>query len=153
MCQVLMQTVLINITPSMRNGDKIVMHRYGHEVGGVTGDLVVFLNQSKNPVFSVVGDDLLCVRNVPLTMAVYGGRVDVKGIDNKNIRIVLAEPFPLYPPLVKRIEGEGMKTLNGRGSLMVKFYVYFPSVPSHLMTESLKVLRKVEQDPKNAEEE
>lgn len=116
------QTTSVNITPYMRDGEQIILRGLGNQIGAVQGDLLVVLRQFVHPSFSAKGNDLVCNCHIPLSVAVLGGIVSIRGIDNKTFGLMLHEPYPLLPPLVKVIEGEGMKTRHGRGKLVVKFY-------------------------------
>uniref|UniRef100_A0A182PDJ0 Chaperone DnaJ C-terminal domain-containing protein n=1 Tax=Anopheles epiroticus TaxID=199890 RepID=A0A182PDJ0_9DIPT len=141
-------TVSFHLKPSMHSGTIIKFCGLGNEIDGATGDLVLVFKQYQHPSYGRVGDDLVVMCFLPLTVPLLGGAAEVKGIDGKRIRVWIAEPFPPIPPLVKRIEGEGMPTANGgRGALVIHFYVQFPHVPSHLRDETDKLLARIQNAP------
>ncbi|XP_041769654.1 chaperone protein DnaJ 2-like [Anopheles merus] len=150
--ELIYQTTSVNITPYMRDGEQIILRGLGNQIGAAQGDLLVVLRQFVHPSFSAKGNDLVCNCHIPLSVAVLGGIVVFRGIDNKTFRLMLDEPYPLLPPLVKVIEGEGMKTRHGRGKLVVKFYVQFLPVPTRLRDETANLLRQIEGAFKRAED-
>ncbi|XP_053663624.1 LOW QUALITY PROTEIN: curved DNA-binding protein-like [Anopheles marshallii] len=122
----IIQTLSIPITPDMRHGGVFDLKGFGHWVDDMRSDVLVVLHLKPHKMYTLDGDDLVCNIIVPLSIALFGGILQIQSIDGKTLTTAIYPPFPTAFPLVKRFEGEGLKTATGRGNLFVNiFHIWF----------------------------
>uniref|UniRef100_A0A6E8VQP2 DnaJ_C domain-containing protein n=1 Tax=Anopheles coluzzii TaxID=1518534 RepID=A0A6E8VQP2_ANOCL len=146
------QMISIEFTPHMRDGQMIFLEEMGHQVDAQRGDVWVVLRQIVHPVFRALGDDLISSCTLPLSVALLGGTVEVTGMDGIKLYVNVNEPEPFHFPLVKTIDGQGLRTPNGRGRLVIIFDVNVPRVPTSLRDATTNMIRQIENAPEQNED-
>ncbi|MBR2400131.1 MAG: molecular chaperone DnaJ [Tidjanibacter sp.] len=111
--------------------------------GGISGDLLVYIEEEKSDDFVRDGSDLLYNLRIPVTTAILGGEAEVPTIDSKA-RIKIASGTPAGKVL--RLKGKGLPELNGygRGDILVIIDV---EIPTKLTSEEKKLLEKLSEQP------
>lgn len=111
--------------------------------GGISGDLLVYIEEEKSDDFVRDGSDLLFNLRIPVTTAILGGEAEVPTIDSKA-RIKIASGTPAGKVL--RLKGKGLPELNGygRGDILVIIDV---EIPTKLTSEEKKLLEKLSEQP------
>ncbi|XP_049294071.1 chaperone protein DnaJ 2-like isoform X2 [Anopheles funestus] len=140
----IMHTLDVPITPYMRHQGSFAMKGFGHEGDQIRSDVVVVLNLNPHPFFTISGDDLICNATIPLSTALLGGKLKVQTIDSKTISTHINPMHLTVYPLVKQFNGEGLKTPEGRGNMIVNITIKMPRVPPYLRKDAERLLREME---------
>jgi len=103
-----------------------------------SGDLYVVIHIKKHPVFKREEENLFLDKKIDLTTSIFGGEIEIKGIDDKKIKIKIPAGTQSHTPL--RIEGQGMPFINSkeRGDLFLRIIVDIPK----LSKDKEKLFRK-----------
>ncbi|MBE6417689.1 MAG: molecular chaperone DnaJ [Akkermansiaceae bacterium] len=94
--------------------------------GGPDGDLIVFIEVKKHPIFDREGRDLICTVPISLQDAIMGGTVTVPSLEG-GVKVKLAPGT--NSGTVQRVRGKGMPStqFGGKGDLHVEFQVEMPT--------------------------
>ena len=111
--------------------------------GGVSGDLLVVIEEEHNPLLVRDGNDLIHNMNITVTTAILGGEVEVPTIDGKA-RIKIAAGT--HAGKVLRLRGKGLPDVNGygRGDIMVVVDI---TIPDELTKEERNLVEKLSEQP------
>ncbi|MDQ3662376.1 MAG: molecular chaperone DnaJ [Actinomycetota bacterium] len=114
--------------------------------GGHAGDLYVAIRIAPHDVFRRAGDDLGCEVLVPMTTAALGGEVEVPTLEGPEV--VTVAPGT-QPGEVKRLRGQGMPRLDGRGrgQLIALLQVVTPTGLDDEQAELLARLARLRDEP------
>ncbi|KAI6237114.1 hypothetical protein M3Y95_00230900 [Aphelenchoides besseyi] len=126
----------VNITPGMRDNQKITFYNEGDQEPDVEpGDVVLVIRTRPHDVFQRKGNDLIMKRTITLNEALCGFSAAIKHLDDRDIILKTSPGVVLKPEGIHRVEGEGMpiKGESARGDLYVVFDVVFPE--DHFLTE------------------
>ena len=139
------EVVEIAIPAGVAEGMQLSVSGKGHAArrGGVNGDLLVLIEEEKNPELVRDGDDLLHNLKISVTTAILGGEVEVPTIDSKA-RIRIAPGTPAGKVL--RLRGKGLPEVNGygRGDILAIVDIV---IPTKLTSEEKKLLEKLAEQP------
>ena len=111
--------------------------------GGVNGDLLVVIEEERDPQLVRDGDDLIHNLNITVTTALLGGEVEVPTIEGKaKIKIAAGT----HAGKVLRLRGKGLPSVNGygRGDILVVVDI---TIPSSLSKEERKIVEKLAEQP------
>ncbi len=109
--------------------------------GGVSGDLLVVIEEEHDPNFLRDGNDLLHNLNITVPTALLGGSVEVPTIEGRaKIKIEPGTPAGK----VLRLKGKGLPDLNGhrKGDIMVVVDV---AIPAKMTSEEKKLVEQLGQ--------
>ena len=111
--------------------------------GGVSGDLLVVIEEEHNPLLIRDGNDLIHNMNITVTTAILGGEVEVPTIDGKA-RIKIAPGT--HAGKVLRLRGKGLPDVNGygRGDIIVVVDI---TIPDELTKEERNLVEKLAEQP------
>ena len=139
------EVVEIRIPAGVAEGMQLSVSGKGNAArrGGINGDLLVVIEEEKNPDLLRDGSDLLHNLIIPVTTAILGGEVEVPTIDSKA-RIKIAAGTQAGKVL--RLKGKGLPELNGygRGDILAIVDVI---IPTKLTSEEKKLLEKLADQP------
>ncbi|MBO7299955.1 MAG: molecular chaperone DnaJ [Tidjanibacter sp.] len=139
------EVVEIRIPAGVAEGMQLSVSGKGNAArrGGINGDLLVVIEEEKNPDLLRDGSDLLHNLKIPVTTAILGGEVEVPTIDSKA-RIKIAAGTQAGKVL--RLKGKGLPELNGygRGDILAIVDVI---IPTKLTSEEKKLLEKLADQP------
>lgn len=68
----------IKIPEGVKNGETIRLKGKGRKAGGQSGDLLLKVSVAPHPQYTQDGDDLIMPFNIPLKVALLGGKVEVE---------------------------------------------------------------------------
>ncbi|MCB1172618.1 MAG: molecular chaperone DnaJ [Leptospiraceae bacterium] len=109
------RTLHIKIPPGVESGSRLKVSGEGEAgpQGGPKGDLYVITHIKPHALFERQGNELIVQANIPLTMGILGGQIDVPTIDGKKARMKI-------PPGTSsgqhfRLKGKGMPYVGGYG--------------------------------------
>ncbi|MBR5830322.1 MAG: molecular chaperone DnaJ [Tidjanibacter sp.] len=139
------EVVEIRIPAGVAEGMQLSVSGKGNAArrGGINGDLLVVIEEEKNPELVRDGSDLLHNLKIPVTTAILGGEVEVPTIDSK-VRIKIAAGTQAGKVL--RLKGKGLPELNGYGSGDILAIVDV-IIPTKLTSEEKKLLEKLAECP------
>ena len=139
------EVVEIRIPAGVAEGMQLSVSGKGNAArrGGINGDLLVVIEEEKNPELVRDGDDLLHNLKIPVTTAILGGEAEVPTIDSKA-RIKIAPGTQAGKVL--RLKGKGLPELNGygRGDILAVVDII---IPTKLTSEEKKLLEKLAAQP------
>ncbi len=122
------QRLEVKIPPGVTEGSRVRIAGKGNPGygGSQRGDLYLIISVKPHPLFERKGDDLYVDTQVPLTVAILGGEVEVPTLKGK---LVLKIPPETQNGRIFRLAGQGMAKLNGslRGDLLVTVKVVLPT--------------------------
>ncbi len=109
---------------------------------GPSGDLYVKISIKPHPVFQRKGDDLFAIADVPFSLAVLGGEIDLDPLDGKKLSLKI--PSGSEPGKIFRLSGKGIPHFNGwgKGDLYVELQVITPKKLTKKQKDLLEQLRR-----------
>ncbi len=139
------EVVEIRIPAGVGEGMQLSVSGKGNAArhGGVNGDLLVVIEEEKNPDLVRDGNDLLYNLKISVTTAILGGTVEVPTIDSKA-KIKIAPGTQAGKVL--RLKGKGLPDVNGygRGDILAVVDV---AIPTRLNSEEKRLLEQLSQQP------
>ena len=119
--------------------------------GAPAGDLYVFITVKPSKLFTRKGDDLFCEVPIPMTLAVFGGDIEIPTIDGEDEKEKIKVPAGTQTGYEVKIKGRGMPVLrrSTRGDLYVRLRV---ETPTNLTAKQKELLKAFEQEGKSSPE-
>ena len=132
------RTVNARIPAGVRDGQKIRLRGKGRpgDMGAPAGDLVVTVNVTPHPVFSLDGDNLRITVPVAFDEAALGATIEVPTLDGSTVRVKVPEGTP--SGRVLRVKAKGVQAAKGAGDLLVTVQVVVPQRLSHAAREAVQ---------------
>lgn len=134
------QKIEVKIPKGINHGQYLRIEGRG-ELGrnASSGDLYTVIHIKKHFIFRREEENLFLDKRIDLTTAIFGGEIEIKGIDNRKIKIKIPPGAQSHTPF--RLEGQGMPSLNSkeRGDLFVRIIVDIPK----LNRDKEKFFRKI----------
>jgi curved DNA-binding protein len=122
------EKLTVKIPKGMVTGKKLRLSGKGERspYGGAAGDLFIQAKVVEDPMFSVEGQDLVTHREIKLSEALLGTRIDIPTPDGKEL--TLKVPPGTRPGTKMRLGGHGLPTMKGskRGDLYVRIQIHLP---------------------------
>ncbi|WP_449386167.1 DnaJ C-terminal domain-containing protein [Cellulomonas soli] len=120
------RTVTARIPPGVRDGQKIRLRGKGRpgQGGAPAGDLVVTVNVTPHPVFTLDGADLRLTVPVAFDEAALGATIEVPTLEGGTVRVKVPEGTPSGRTL--RVKGKGVTTAKTAGDLLVTVQIVVP---------------------------
>lgn len=141
------QSIDIKIPRGINSGQYLRVAGKGEPgINGSDGDLyvVVHINESR---FKREDENLFVKENIELPTAIFGGEIEIKGIDEKIIKVKIPSGTKSNTPF--RLHGQGMSILDSlrRGDMYVIIEVEIPSLKKDKESEKLinEVMRRKSQ--------
>ncbi len=124
-----MQKIDIKIPRGITHGQYLRIEGRG-ELGrnAPSGDLYVVIYIKKHSTFKREEENLFLDKKIDLATAIFGGKVEIQGIDNKKLKIKI--PAGTQSHTSFRLEGQGMPFIDSRerGDLFVRIIVGIPEL-------------------------
>lgn len=121
------EIVSFHIPAGVENGMVLTIRGQGNAPrhGGVNGDLLIVIQEEKDPDLIREGDDLIYNLMLDFPTAALGGTAEIPTIDGKA-RLKIAAGT--QPGKVLRLRGKGLPKMNSstKGDLLVNVMVYVP---------------------------
>lgn len=121
------KTLTVKLPAGVDQGDRVRLSGEGEAgvKGGAPGDLYVYINLKKHPIFERNHTDLHCEIPIPFTTAALGGEVDVPTLQGR-VSLKIAPETQTGKTL--RIRGKGIRALrsHGVGDLLCKVVIETP---------------------------
>ena len=144
------EILAIDIKPGWKKGTKITFPDKGNQKPGtLPADLVFVIDEKPHDVFKRDGNDLVCLKRIPLVDALADCSFTVTTLDGRQLPVVVSEV--IYPGLEIVIPKEGFpgKEPGKKGNLRIRFDVKFPSKLTSEQKAGIRELLKprLEQPP------
>ena len=121
------EVVEFHIPAGVRDGEILTLRGKGNAPrhGGVNGDLLIVIQEEKDPELIRDGNDLIYNLMLDIPTAAIGGSAEIPTVDG---RARLKIPAGTQPGKVLRLRGKGLPQLNSsvKGDLLVNVMVYIP---------------------------
>ncbi|MCI0404679.1 MAG: molecular chaperone DnaJ [candidate division Zixibacteria bacterium] len=138
-------TINVKVPPGVATGNYIPLRGQGDAGArrGPAGDVYVFIEEEKHPVFEREGNDVLLHLPISIAQAALGDEIEVPTLDGKA---VLKIPAGTQSGKTFRMRGRGIPALNGygKGDLLVQVVVW---VPTSLSAEEKRLLKQLSEMP------
>lgn len=135
------EVVEIRIPAGVGEGMQLSMSGKGNAArrGGVNGDLLILIEEEKDPNFVRDGNDIIYNLNITIPTALLGGTVEVPTVD-ALVKIKIEQGTQAGKVL--RLKGKGIPDVNGygRGDQLIIIDVV---MPSKLSSEEKKLVEKL----------
>ena len=135
------EVVDIKIPAGVGEGMAVTVSGKGNAAqrGGVNGDLLVMIEEERNPELVRDGNDLIHNLNLTVTTAILGGEVEVPTIEGR-VKIKIAPGT--HAGKVLRLRGKGLPEVNGygRGDILIVVDI---TIPDSLNSEERKLVEKL----------
>jgi molecular chaperone DnaJ len=136
--------IRVTVPAGIEDGQTISLEGQGEPggKGGQPGDLYLTVHVKADPQFKRKGDDIWYNAEIPFSLAVLGGKIEIMTLSGK---VKMKVPAGTQNGKVFRIKGEGIKRLRGygRGDEIVKIKV---RVPKKLSRKQKKLLKELEEN-------
>ena len=123
------QKIDIKIPQGVNSGQYLRISGKG-ELGlnAPSGDLYVIIRIKKHFIFEREDENLFLDEKIDLDTAMFGEDIEIKGIDNKKIKLKI--PAGTQSHTSFRLEGQGMPSINSseRGDLFIRIIVDIPKL-------------------------
>ena len=137
------KTIKVTIPEGVEEGTRLKLSSEGEAAprNGVTGDLYVFINVKKHPVFERHGNDIYLETPISFSQAVFGATIHIPTLDGKA---KLKIPPGTQSGTTFKMSGKGIPYLHsrGRGNQLVQVMVYTPQSLSKKQEKVLKEYSK-----------
>lgn len=139
------EVVEIKIPAGVGEGMQLSVSGKGNAArrGGINGDLLVLIEEERDPELQRDGNDLIHNLNITIPTALLGGTAEVPTVDARaKIKIEPGTPAGK----VLRLKGKGLPDLNGygRGDILVVIDI---TVPSKLSADEHKLVEELASKP------
>jgi molecular chaperone DnaJ len=135
------EVVEIRIPPGVGEGMQLTVSGKGNAArrGGINGDLLVLIEEERNPALQRDGIDLLHTLNITIPTALLGGTAEVPTIDGKAKITIEAGT---QAGKVLRLKGKGLPDVNGYGvgDILVVIDI---AVPARLPADEKKLVEEL----------
>lgn len=130
--------ITVRIPAGADTGYKIRIEGEGEKGEDIPGDLYIFVNVERHPVFERHGDDIYTQQEVAFTAAALGGRMTVPGLDSN---LTLDIPEGTQTGAILRIVDKGIPHLDGYGK-GDEYVIVKVVTPTNLSDQEKQVLRE-----------
>lgn len=135
------KTIEIKVPAGVDTGSRLRMSGEGDpgELGGPNGDLYIYINVRRHPVFMRDEDDIYMDQEINIAQAALGADIQVQTLEG-NVKLTI--PAGVQSGAKFRMKGKGVKSLRGYGK--GDQYVTIKVVtPKSLTTEQRDLLEKL----------
>lgn len=139
------RTLNVQVPKGVETGTRIRLASEGEAgpQGGPSGDLYIFMDVSRHPIFEREGADLYCHVPVPMTTAALGGEIEVPNIDGGRSRVTI--PSGVQSGKQLRLRGKGMPVLQRAGQFGDLYIILDIETPVNLTRRQEELLREFEE--------
>ena len=139
------EVIEIKIPAGVGDGMQLSVSGKGNAArhGGIPGDLLVLIEEEKDPNFVRDGNDLIHNLNITVPQAILGGSIEVPLVEGRaKIKI---EPGT-HTGKVLRLRGKGILDVNGygRGDILIVVNIV---VPNKITAEEKQLIEKLAESP------
>lgn len=115
--------------------------------GGAAGDLYIFIDVEKHPIFEREGMNIFCRIPVPMTTAALGGEIEAPTLDGGRSRVKV--PAGVQTGKQLRLRGKGMPALQRAGQQGDLYIELAVETPVNLTKRQEELLREFDKEASN----
>ena len=137
----IVKKLVVNIKPSMKNGDKVYFYEESDQVDGFTsGDIIITIVELPHAYFKRINNDLFIDIHIDICDVYLGEHI----INTLDSRTLIISNNKYLKNLSKKIQGEGMPVLNDSiktfGDLFINFII---NISKKIAFEDLQIIYKI----------
>ena len=136
------ETVKVSVPAGVEDGMQLTVRGEGHAAarGGISGDLLVIIEEQPHPQLKRQGADLFYTRVISMPDAVLGTEIDIPLLGGTQ---KLKIDAGTQSGTVVRLRGKGLPEVNGygKGDLYIKILVWIPRKLSRSEKEAFESMR------------
>ncbi len=136
------ETVSVKIPAGISSGKKLRLAGKGYpgQGGGPRGDLYILIKELPHPLFTREGDDLITRKQVPYSLLVLGGEINVTSILGNQVKVRVPPGTQAGARL--RLKGQGLPKMGSseKGDMYVEL---FPIVPRELTPKQRELIQSL----------
>jgi len=117
----------IKIPEGIRDGQKIRAKGKGKSYNGKRGDLIIKINVAPSPEYSLDGDTLTKFFDIPLKIALFGGKVEIKTV-HKTITLKVPQNTKQHQRFRVKELGILNRKAGVKGDLYLKANIVLPKI-------------------------
>jgi len=117
----------IKIPEGIRDGQKIRAKGKGKSYNGKRGDLIIKINVAPSPEYSLDGDTLTKFFDIPLKVALFGGKVEIKTV-HKTITLKVPQNTKQHQRFRVKELGILNRKAGVKGDLYLKANIVLPKI-------------------------
>ena len=139
----------VQVPPGVETGTRIRLAGEG-DTGpnaGTAGDLYIFIDVAKHPIFERDGVNLFCRIPVPMTTAALGGAIEAPTLDGGRTKVKV--PSGVQSGKQLRLRGKGMPALQRAGQMGDLYIELAIETPVNLSKRQEELLREFEGEGSN----
>ena len=137
------ETIKINIPSGVFEGMQLQMRGSGNagKQNGISGDLLIVIEEERNPNFTRDGKDLIYNCKIDIPTAILGDNVEIPTLSGK---VSLSIDPGTQPGKILRLRGKGLPSYNDktRGDILVKVEV---CIPTKISDEEKEIISKLKE--------
>ncbi|MFK7942407.1 MAG: molecular chaperone DnaJ [Paracoccaceae bacterium] len=135
----------VQVPPGVETGTRIRLAGEGDNGpnGGTAGDLYIFIDVAKHPIFERDGVNLYCRIPVPMTTAALGGAIEAPTLDGGRTKVKV--PSGVQSGKQLRLRGKGMPALQRQGQVGDLYIELAVETPVNLTKRQEELLREFEE--------
>ncbi len=139
----------VQVPPGVETGTRIRLAGEGEggPRGGAPGDLYIFIDVEKHPIFEREGTNLFCRIPVPMVTATLGGEIEAPTLDGGRTRVKVPEGVQTGKQL--RLRGKGMPALQRSGQMGDMYIELGVETPVNLSKRQEELLREFDEEGRN----
>lgn len=134
------ENLKLKVPEGINDGEKLRLRAKGKSSNGRVGDVILTINVKNDTKFKRDGDDLYCDVEIPLKIALFGGKIDFSTM-RKDVKITIAQNTKNGQKI--RLKGYGVKNKNSKiyGDLYLIVNVVLPDI-NLLDSELVKIMQE-----------
>lgn len=139
----------VQVPPGVETGTRIRLAGEGDTgpQGGAAGDLYIFIDVARHPIFEREGENLFCRIPVPMTTAALGGAIEAPTLDGGRTKVKV--PAGVQSGKQLRLRGKGMPALQRAGQVGDLYIELAVETPVNLTKRQEELLREFEEEGGN----
>lgn len=129
------------LRPGCKDGTKITFEKEGDQFfGQIPADIIFKIKVKPHDVYQAEKSNLIITKDITLLQALKSNvNVNIVTLDGRNLKIPISEQ--ITPKFEKIVKNEGLPNKNGRGDLIIRFNIKFPSLNDDQKKELEKILK------------
>lgn len=129
------KTIMFNIRPGVKNGDKVIIRGEGHQDQDIPGDIIVNVNVREHKFFQRKDNDIIIHVPITWTQAILGDEIEIPTLQNK-VKIIIP----------KGSENGEILRLKNMGINNGDFYIVLDiKTPKEIDSEVKDLIKRIEE--------
>ena len=140
------RSLKVEVPAGVETGTRIRLAGSGEGAprGGAPGDLYIFIDVTRHPIFERDGVNLFCRIPVPMTTAALGGEIEAPTLDGGRTRVKV--PAGVQSGKQLRLRGKGMPALQRAGQMGDLYIELAVETPVNLTRRQKELLEEFDRE-------